>query len=312
MSPLAISVNPSYYCNFRCSFCYLSKEQLGTSRTLEVEKLYLLLNEVAAWRSIQHVELYGGEPALLSDKYLDEFLKIVRVFYAGRINVISNFSVFKDKFLTDDFELSVSWDFTVRQKSSLVYQNMMSIRQPFHVLTLASREMVDLSDENLDAFIEQLNALPYLNSWEIKPYSKSSFNEDKVKDREFEIFIRRLLQRRHKFKFDFINEFKIQESLRGVNNAWSDDHVYITPEGKWSVLDFDDSGKESFTSLESFSDYIEWTQKERGLILKNDVCSKCQYLGVCLSEHLRPVHAPDDSCNGFVGLLDWYKNGLQD
>ena len=28
LNPITLSVNPTYYCNFRCDFCYLTEEQL--------------------------------------------------------------------------------------------------------------------------------------------------------------------------------------------------------------------------------------------------------------------------------------------
>ena len=40
-----ISINPSYFCNFRCDFCYLTPEQLGDQKKIKPEKLDELLFE---------------------------------------------------------------------------------------------------------------------------------------------------------------------------------------------------------------------------------------------------------------------------
>ena len=34
MKPITVSINPSYFCNFRCDFCYLTSEQLGDQKDL--------------------------------------------------------------------------------------------------------------------------------------------------------------------------------------------------------------------------------------------------------------------------------------
>ncbi len=33
--PITVSVNPSYFCNFRCDFCYLTEEQLSDQKKIE-------------------------------------------------------------------------------------------------------------------------------------------------------------------------------------------------------------------------------------------------------------------------------------
>ncbi len=36
---MIVSINPSYFCNFRCDFCYLTKEQLGDQKRISIEKM---------------------------------------------------------------------------------------------------------------------------------------------------------------------------------------------------------------------------------------------------------------------------------
>ena len=45
-------------------------------------------------------------------------------------------------------------------------------------------------------------------------------------------------------------------------------------------------------------------------VVKNPYCSQCDYLGSCLSEHLRDVKSLTYSCNGFKHLLDWYNERI--
>ena len=32
-----LSINPTYYCNFRCDFCYLTPEQLGDRQKIDLK-----------------------------------------------------------------------------------------------------------------------------------------------------------------------------------------------------------------------------------------------------------------------------------
>ena len=40
----------------------------------------------------------------------------------------------------------------------------------------------------------------------------------------------------------------------------------------------------------------------------SNVCKSCDYYGRCLTKHYRYVTDLKYVCNGFKGLIDWYKN----
>src|SRR5690606_3327439 len=96
--------------------------------------------------------------------------------------------------------------------------------------------------------------------------------------------------------------------IRGEQNSFSDDHIYITPNGEFAVLEFDKNDNEYFMELSSFQDYLDWTMIEKNRVSMNGYCMSCEYYGRCLSEHLREVKDISQSCNGFKHLIDWYKN----
>lgn len=305
---IVLSLNPTYLCNFRCNFCYLSPEQLASKEQINPERLFEILSEISTHRKIGHVDLYGGEVALLSTNYLDKIFEVLRFFYKEKINVITNLSRVPEWLLHDDIEISVSWDFHAREMHEKVYANMQALKKDFHILVLASDALLKLEDSALDDFVSKLNALEHLKSVEIKPYSKSTHNNEDPGHYDYEEWIKRWLKRREQFRFEFINEKKIRHSLKRIYSSWSDNHLYITPKGQMAVLDFDDLGREYFLDVKHFSDYESWIQREKEKILGCDICSSCSYLGHCLSEHLRPVSPSDISCNGFRNLLSWYEN----
>lgn len=295
-----VSINPSYFCNFRCDFCYLTETQLGNTKKIQLEKLDELLSKVP---EIAHIDLYGGEIGALKKSYFYALKDIVRKHYTGEINIVTNYSMMHEGFFDDDIYLSVSYDFEAREKSELVFRNMLLSKVPIAVLILASPKVLQ---KNVDEMISLLNMCSAIFSVEIKPYSINQANDHNVTHRDFEVFVQRWLKSPIEKNFQFINETKIQDSISKKYNAFSDDHIYITPNGKFGVLEFDKNDKEFFLELDTWDEYISWTKTEKMNI--SDICKSCKYFGNCLTEHYRYVKDLDNGCNGYKGLLEYYEN----
>jgi len=298
-----LSINPWYYCNFRCHFCYLTPEQLGDRKLLDLERLNEMLSEVMMYDSIDHVDLYGGEIALLPDYYLEELKLCLESYGIDSVNINTNLSAINEAMFDPYYHISVSYDFTVREQHDKVWRNMALLPVQFSVLMLASDRLIT---EDVDNMIQQFNLLPNLTSVEIKPYSENQSNSLNVSFKDYEEFVKQWIASPVEKKFDFINEYLIQDVLDKKGNSFSDDHVYITPSGRWAVLEFDLNDKEYFLEYDTFDQYLIWTRLEKERVANNKFCNSCEYYGHCLSEHLREVKDLDNSCNGFKLLIDWY------
>ena len=301
-----VSVNPTYYCNFRCKFCYLTTDQLGDRQTLSLGVLQTRLSDITKHKKITHIDLYGGEIALLSKDYLEQLLILLKE-YSNSINIITNFSAMSPILFDDSVNLTVSYDFDCREKSQLVFNNILLSPKPISILILASQCILQ---KNVDTMIEELNLCSSIRSVEIKPYSPNQANSEKILYKEYENFIMQWLLSPIKKNFEFINKKLIQASLTQsgpyYKSSFSDSHVYLTPTGTFGTLEFDEKDDEYFLEFNRFEEYLAWTALEKERVNKNPYCSKCQYLGCCLSEHLRDVKNLKHSCNGFKHLLDWY------
>jgi sulfatase maturation enzyme AslB (radical SAM superfamily) len=297
-----ISLNPTYYCNFRCDFCYLTKQQLNDRLTISPDQLDLKLQEIIKYEPVTGVDLYGGEVGILKDNEFFNLKNTIRKYYQGNINIITNYSMIRDWFFDDDITLSVSYDFTAREKNLIVYNNMLMAQKPLSVLILASKQVIDM---NVDNMINELNLCGAITSVEIKPYSINQANSHNVNHRDYENFIIKWLESNAPKKFEFINEYLIQDSLNKTYNSFSDDHIYITPAGKFAVLEFDLNDKEYFLELDTFQEYIEWANKEKTKL--SPICQACTFKGHCLTEHYRYVKDLNNSCNGYRGLLEYYE-----
>jgi len=296
---MIVSINPTYFCNFRCDFCYLTSEELGNQKQISFNKLDELLSQV---HNIEHIDLYGGEIGAMKKSYFYGLKEIIRKHYSGIININTNYSMMHPGFFDNDVYLSVSYDFEAREKSELVFQNMLMSTVPIAVLILASPKVLA---KDVHQMINMLNMCSSITSVEIKPYSINQANAHNVTHKDFEDFVIKWLKLKDKMKFEFVNEERIIESMKGRYNAFSDDHIYITPSGKFGVLEFDEEDKEFFLELDSWEQYLDWTKKEKEEMV-SPICASCIYFGNCLTEHYRYVKDLDNGCNGYKGLLDWY------
>lgn len=300
---MILSINPTYYCNFRCDFCYLTEQQLSDRKLLPLDVLEHKIQEVLEYDVIDMVDLYGGEIGLLPEKYVNDLCDLLRHYEIDDINIITNLSMVNDVIKNPDLYITVSYDFDCREQHERVWNNMFQLDNPFSILILAGK---DLIKKDVDEMIMQLNLLKNLNSVEIKPYSTNQANAHNVTHRDFELFVQKWIESAVDKNFQFINESNIQKSLSRERNAFSNDHVYITPEGNFAVLEFDLNDNEYFKPLKSMLEYIAWAVDEP---TKNvsQICKECKYYGRCLTEHYRYVKTLDNGCNGYKGLLDWYE-----
>lgn len=300
-----VSINPTYFCNFKCNFCYLTPEQLRDQKKIEPKQLDKLLGDIP--EPIEHIDLYGGEIGALRRNYYDEIKAVIRKHYNGKININTNFSMLDSRFFEHDITLSVSYDFEAREKHELVFQNMMMSPKPIALLILASPRVITM---DVDEMIQNLNLLKSVTSVEIKPYSINQANTLDLTHKEYENFVIKWLESPIQKNFEFINLYNIEDSYNKHYNAFSDDHVYITPNGKYGVLDFDKDDKEYFLELASWSNYQQWAYQEK--VTLSDICNNCKYVGHCLTEHYRYVKDLDNSCNGYINLLEWYDARMED
>ena len=303
MRKINLSINPWYYCNFKCEFCYLTPAQLDDKTLLPIEKLNELLIEITSQVEVGMVDLYGGELGLLPKQYWNDLIDTLHCYGIHDINIITNLSMVNDITLDERVYVSVSYDFDAREDHERVWRNMALLNKPFSILMLASPKLIV---KDVDEMIGMLNTLSSLVSVEIKPYSTNQANQFDIKFSDFENFIKKWITNKDK-QFELVNELLIQDVINKERNSFSDDHVYITPNGKYGVLEFDLNDNEFFLEYDTLDQYYQWCNKEKERVTKNKFCSNCNYFGHCLSEHLREVKDLTNSCNGFKHLIDWYK-----
>jgi len=297
-----VSINPWYYCNFRCDFCYLTEDQLSDKTLLPLDVLNERLIEISSNEKIDTVDLYGGELGLLPKDYWNGLIDLLHVNGIYDINLITNLSMVNDITQDERVYVSVSYDFDAREDHERVLRNMALLTRPFSILMLASPKLIV---KDPDQMIDILNSLHNLVSVEIKPYSSNQANQLGITFSDFEEFVKKWIINKNK-NFRLINEELLDTVLDKSRSSFSDDHVYITPSGRYGVLEFDLNDNEYFLEYDTFDEYLNWCDTEYKRVAKNKFCSNCKHFGHCLSEHLREVKSLDTSCNGFYNLIEWH------
>lgn len=313
---MILSLNPTYFCNFRngkcAETCYLTKEQLSNRQFLSIADIRARIEELTASFNLDHIDLYGGEVTILPLEYQQELMLFLASLDVS-VNVVTNLSNPKSPFVTHlpkNLTLSVSWDFKARQTHEKVYERMLALNVPFSILSLGTPEFAGFDPEIILNALEQL---PRLSSWEIKPYNQNQSNHHSCSHTDFERLIQEyiLAYRKRSPHFELINIKLLEMCLRKEKSSWSDQHLYLTPDNHWSVLEFDKEGREYFKMMPSLDAYVEWAEAEKAVYTVDPHCQRCPYLGNCLSEHLKPIdHFETNGCSGFKNLIDWFSTSL--
>lgn len=292
-----ISLAPSFHCNFRCPWCYLSVDQLRNKTLIDLNVLNQRLNEMSP---ITHVDIYGGEPGTLPVEFADNLLNLLKN-HTSSINVISNFSVIPKWFYRDDITVSASYDWIFREQHDKVLTNIITFGKPISLLMLATEDLCKVDPTEIASV---LNSIRTVRSLEIKPYSTNQFNQHGMNWNIFEDWIKKWLDL--DLNFELINRQILDKSVSKEYDAYSNNHLYIDPNGNYSVLDFDLNDREFFKPIADIEEYKTWVKKEYTMVENNKFCKSCQWKGHCATEHYRNVTSLDKSCNGFKHLLDWY------
>lgn len=288
---MVVSINPLYKCNFECDFCYLSIEERKTKHVNPITNIVEHLDEISNTTSISHIDLYGGEISLLNDEYMIELIE-TSLRYTGSVSVVTNLYIVKDWMMDDRIQLSVSFDGSAREKHEQVFNNMFTLERDYNVIGLVSERF------NIDEFISLTNILgDNCLSVELKPYSNSRFNSNVKLFDKFDKSVMRLIEESNK---EVVNETRLKMSLSGLYSAFSDNHVYITPNNKVATLQFIDG-------VEYFQDYLSIysVKKDYSEIITKE-CKACEYHGKCITEHYTDTDKPT-SCSGHYNLMKEYE-----
>lgn len=300
---MRVSINPLYRCNFRCAYCYLTEKQLSSRQLLDPSTLGKRLAELP---EITEVEVYGGEVTLLPKEYMDALKSHIRTVYAGPIAITTNLSRVPDWLLEEDYEINVSYDFEHRPQYAQVLNNILMLPKPVSLIILATPDVMRGGVKRQADIVRRLNNVRWI---EIKPYSSNQANAALNSNADYVRYVMEWIV--HYDNNRLINVHNLESVLSRTRNAYSRDHIYITPNGKFGVLEFDLNDREYFKELKNYREFLDWTSHEYQSVMSMK-CKDCPYVGRCLTEHYRRTEGELGECSGFKTLIDWWVEGAPD
>lgn len=299
-----VSIQPTYHCNLRCSYCFLGKWR-NKSEILDLNILEQKLQEIKNYVNIDAIDLYGGEISILDPQYLRNLFRLC-LEYCQDVNVTSNlaniqiFNILKE-FPSIKLAVSLNWerkDFSrikeLLDSKQYKIDNILTVALP-HLLQTDIKETLDLYQKwNLPVSI-----------FRYKPSFLNSKFSIKVKEYEDFIikFIKQYLNDKYTFPLNNLLELK-----NGKNIPLLSSSIFITPEGKYCWIDHF-RNKEMYLCSDEITGWLSSAQVD--YLNYRHRCKDCPYFGFCLAEHLDFEEINEDYCCGLKNLLNWwYKEGI--
>lgn len=271
----------------RCGYCYLTKEQLSDRRVLPLNETYAILSK---FDKIHRLEIYGGEVALLDKTYIED---IIERYNHTNITIITNGTIIKDWMYNNDIELVISLDFHVRERFEEVLKNIIMLPRQVSINILVTPELLERDILKDIALVESISNISHVD---LKPYSPNQSNNYNLPF-IYEQYVSYWIQ--HSTKEIVSKKIIDSEDYRDKK------HIFITPNGKCSILKFDNESKEYFYEFE-YTSIDEIFESEYDAIEKSN-CNECNYKYRCLTEHYKPSDGiQNPACSGFKILIESY------
>lgn len=290
MKHIGLSINPTYYCNHNCSYCYL--EDLRKDKTLlDLDVLETRLRELKAY-VIDYIEIFGGSITHLTYEYMDRLLTLCNQ-------------------CCDDVCV-------VNDSTKLLYE--LQQKHHFHMATSYNQERgYKPIDKYVDAYL--CVVLPSLLKCDVKELlnkinkdvyflqfypTKNTKDKFVISNREYCEFIIKVMEEytNNEYPFELLNMRTYDAWYNGEYNPSIDSHLFINPNGNYCVTKYI-NGYEYFYNFESLSE-LDNLIKEEEKEFKYNRCILCEHNGHCLAEHLNDWDK-NDVCCGLTPIMNWYK-----
>lgn len=297
-----LSIQPTFLCNFNCSYCYLGNLR-NCSDILDLRVLEQRIEEILNKYQIRNINLYGGEISLLKPSYLEELVDI-----CSKIGI-------KPTVITN---LSNDWIVDFCEKGSLPLSISLNEERPYYKETLEKIKklrnkgnknlsvvvlpsMLDKDYSDLMSFYEKLGLDVFFIQYHPSVHSCKSGVVYDININHFSNFLKGIISEKHRkdYEIKIINE----DTLNNKDyNPLMSGFLFITPFGQYSTVLYQD-GIERYEYFNSLEEWEECCKKEyREYFLK---CNLCEYFGKCKAEHLEVMDKKE--CSGLYELQKWYE-----
>ena len=156
-----MNIIPSYNCNFNCPFCVVHSKADQTLLDLDWFR-----SELKRMEHIDHLNIIGGEPTQLDEKYLEELIDICTAKLGRKPSLYTNLSRISPLF--KKVELNVSFNPGITQSAGEVKKNLLLLDQPFNINMILTNKLAEGGIDKLKSFLrlgnlKQLSVSRYTN-----------------------------------------------------------------------------------------------------------------------------------------------------
>lgn len=297
MKSISLSVMPTFWCTYNCSYCYLGndrKDKTMLSIDILKQRFYELKQESF---EIESIDIYGGNLCLLPISYIQQVIELCKS-YSENVRVVTNiestFSVL-DLAINMNCAVGVSlnderqiWRKTVSKLKEL----SQNVKYKIDILSVGLPSLLQVKPSKILSFLSQLSCI---KSFSVLPYSPSVNNHSfNVSNQQLENFLIELVKEYKKNQHDFML------NLPDQSNPFMS-HLYIKPNGQLAVLQYDENQLEYFYELSDIKEFYSMLNKE---LKEFSNCLSCSKYQQCCAEHLKQ-HNKDDVCCGLPNLIEF-------
>ena len=315
---MIVHVQPIYFCNYNCSYCYLGSLKKDPTY-INLEKLELQLQEIGQRFTIDRVDVFGGEITLLPIDTIVEIIEICKK-YSPKVTFVTNLSnparaseIASRTGCVYATSINDERDYTANTLENLMYID----NRPNAIIQVATPSLMKKSPKEILDFAESLNVefvgfIQYHPS-ETNPFTFPGHGPKDTPNRDYCNFLKSIIEEyfNGNYKIKIENIFNLEDCLNGKYLPWMDQEIFITPDNKYTgvfyINDNDvDPYRERFIEFEDLDDYdLSCDQEKMNMA---HWCGHCEYFGHCYAEHLSKRQNYDDTCAGLKELMDWYGN----
>lgn len=291
-----MNIYATYFCNFRCPFCFLTNEQRGDATVIDLDWVSDQLSILKSTdRGLETgLTILGGEPSILPQSFQRKIVDICTNCINKKPWWITNLSVIP--VCVDDVDLIVSYDFNVRQDRGKVVQNILNLNCEFSLSTVLTKPIVDQVGPR--KFLDFINHFQLCKRADIHILTQTPTTPSYLipTDDSLISFLDVVLDDR---KVNLANYSNFNNVINlGFDNF--SDRIALLPNNKYGVTSLDLG--QPYQVADTLDQALHAYYANVETLSVSDVCQGCQFLGSCSSRVF------SNYCTGHKRVMEFLKN----
>lgn len=296
----------SYWCEERCSYCYLGDKRdnrvMISSSTLE-NTLKTLKDNITS------VEIDGGEISALRD-FQDYLRSIVYVLKTRCDDIRLSTNLYNPEIINLADELGIKLYVSYNTEQTSHSETMMKVMAlpRFKRKNLGVQVVVlpSILEADIDQLLYDISAIGHrVRFIQYQPFMKG-FNQGLMipnTNRQFSEFMLKVFDLCEKNDYNLVVENFDDYMMDNRERCTIDNNVTINPYGKFLAPRFV-HGCATWVEYDTFSDYSKaWAEE---MSWYNRLCRNCDYFSECYARFLQPWFKGDECC-GLKSLVDFFQ-----